>query len=317
MPTKIIINPQDIERIVAANPAPASNALAYFASRPCKNTCYAAVRDIQEQTGNIPVIRRGDAGYRPKASASVAVIEPMPIEIDDSFTAVELDDYERSTAQGRQQMIDDKLQQHLKIIRNTTRALAIQAHTGKIDYMMQSGGSLVRYEVDFGKVGAIASNVSMAALTIADLITSMNDAIDSMAAENVGGPVEFIASRDLFTAIVNAAANQKAYAISAAPGSITIGGFTVLMDNDSYTDVVSGAKKTKGMLDKKQLLARATQAGQMMPYYKIDDVIMRQAVPFYSFAKDREDQRGVNIYTKSKPLPLINPKGIVITTFKA
>ena len=316
MNPKIIINPQDIERIVAANPAPASNALAYFSRRPCKNTSYAAVREIQEQTGNIPVIRRGDVGFRPQSNTSLTAIEPMPIEIDDSFIARELDDYELASTQGRQQMIDDKLEQHLKIVRSTTRALAIQAHTGKIDYMMQSGGSLVRYEVDFGKVGAIASNVSMASLTIAELITSMNDAIDSMAAENVGGPVEFIASRDLFTAVVNAAANQKAYAITVAPGSITIGGFTVLMDNDAYTDVVSGTKKTQGMLDKKQLLARATQAGQMMPYYKIDDVIMRQAVPFYSFAKDREDQRGVNIYTKSKPLPLINPKGIVITTFK-
>lgn len=314
--SKIIINPQDIERIVAANPAPASNALAYFASRPCKNTCYAAVRDVQEQTGNIPVIRRGDVGYRPKAGASVTVIEPMPIEIDDSFTASELDDYERSTAQGRQQMIDDKLQQHLKIIRNTTRALAIQAHTGKIDYMMQSSGSLVRYEIDYGDVGKIISTTSMASLKIADLVVAFNNAINKMAENNVGGPVEFIASRDLFVAIVNAAADQKAYAITVAPGSITIGGFTVLMDNDSYTDVVSGTKTVKNLLAEKQLLARATQAGQMMPYYKIDDVIMRQAVPFYSFAKDREDQRGVNIYTKSKPLPLINPKGIVITTFK-
>lgn len=315
---KIIIKPQDIERVVAANPAKDSHALNYFVSRPCKNTSYIAVKDVFEQIGNIPVIKRGDVGYRPKSSSSANLIEPMPIEIDDGFTAVELDDYERSDAQGRQQMIDEKLAQHLEIIRNTTRALAIQAHQGKIDYMMQSGGSLVRYEVDYGSIGSITSSVSLAALQVSDLITAFNDSIDKMAENEVGGSVEFIASRDVFTAIVNAAAGQKAYAISVAPGSITIGGFTVLLDNDFYTDQdETGAKKTIRLLKEKQLLARATQAGQSMPYFKLDDVVMRKAIPFYSFIKDRDDQRGVNIYSKSKPLPLINAKGIVITTFKA
>jgi hypothetical protein len=42
---------------------------------------------------------------------------------------------------------------------------------------------------------------------------------------------------------------------------------------------------------------------------------MREAVPFYAFTKDRHDQRGADIFIKSKPFPLINTRGIVIMEF--
>ncbi len=314
---KIVIRPEDIVKVVAANPAVASNAMDYFKRRPCKNTTYAVVDDIQKQTGNIPVIRRGDKGYRPKSSRGRTIIEPMPIEIDDSFDAGELEDYERASNRGKQQLIQDKLAQHLEMIRNTTKALAIQAHLGKIDYMMQTASGLERYEVDYGSIGKITSSNTMSGLTIAKLVTEFNDAVTLMNNNHVAGAVEWIASSDLFTAIVNAAAGQSAYDVKVQPGVIIIGGFKVLLDNDSYSDVnSSGQTITKTMLGEKQLLTRAVNAGQSMPYYKLDDVKMREAVPFYSFTAPTTDQRGIDIFSKSKPLPLVNPKGIVLTTFK-
>jgi hypothetical protein len=62
-------------------------------------------------------------------------------------------------------------------------------------------------------------------------------------------------------------------------------------------------------------MVRATDAGQSLPYCKIDDVVMREAVPFYAFTRDRPDQRGTDIFVKSKPFPLINTRGIVIMEF--
>jgi hypothetical protein len=64
-------------------------------------------------------------------------------------------------------------------------------------------------------------------------------------------------------------------------------------------------------------MIRAENAGQSLPYCKIDDVVLREAVPFYSFTKDRTDQRGTDIFSKSKPFPLVNVRGIKILQFAA
>jgi hypothetical protein len=71
------------------------------------------------------------------------------------------------------------------------------------------------------------------------------------------------------------------------------------------------------MVEAGELLARAVNAGQKMPYLRLDDVVMNQAVPFYAFTKVRTDQRGEDLFVKSKPFPLINRKGIVIAKFAA
>jgi hypothetical protein len=312
----VVITPADIERVVADNPPTASNALDYFKRRPLKNSAYIAVRDILQEIGNIPVIRRGDTGVRPIAQSGVNLIEPMPIEIDDTFSAVELDEYERSSQAGKQQLVQEKLQQHLTLIRATTKALCVQAHKGAIDYMMQAGASLVRYGVTYGTVEVINNTKTLANLTVGDLIMAVSNGIKAMAANQVGGPVDIVVSADLFVVIANLVAAQKAFNGAVTPGSVDLAGFRFKLDNDSYIDqTASGTKTTKTLCDPRQMIIRAENAGQSLPYCKIDDVVLREAVPFYSFTKDRTDQRGTDVFSKSKPFPLVNVRGIKIIQF--
>lgn len=314
----IIINPADIERVVAANPPLTSHAMDYFKRRPLKNSAYIAVRDIRREVGNVPVVQRGDTGIRLRQESSVDLIEPMPIELDDTFSAVELEEYERASAGGRQQLIDEKLANGLAVVRETTRALCVQAHQGKIDYMMKAGTALVRYEVTYGDITKNTSAKTLANLRVGDVISAINEGIETMNAQQVGGPVDVIAAQDLFTAIVTAVAGQKAFNAAVGAGYVEIGGFKILLDIDSYTDITTGgAKSTKRMLGPRQLMVRAAEAGQSLPYCKIDDVVMREAVPFYAFTKDRADQRGADIFVKSKPFPLVNTKGITLVEFAA
>jgi hypothetical protein len=290
----------------------------YFKRRPLKNSAYIAVRDILREVGNVPVVQRGDTGIRPRQESSVDLIEPMPIELDDTFSAVELDDYERASAGGKQQLIDEKLANGLAIVRATTRALCIQAHQGKIDYMMKAGTALVRYEVTYGTVTKKTSSKTLANLTVGDLISAINAGIETLNAQYVGGPVEVLAAQDLFTAIAAVVAGQKAFSAGVGAGYVEIGGFKILLDIDSYTDIAAdGTKTAKRMLGPRQLMIRAADAGQSLPYCKIDDVVMREAIPFYAFTKDRPDQRGTDIFIKSKPFPLINTKGIALMEFAA
>jgi hypothetical protein len=310
----VIIKPQDVERVISANELEESNAMAYFTARPLKNSTHITVAELEAEYGNIPVIKRGANGVRPESGMSVRVIEPQPIEIDDYFSAVEVDDYERATDSGRQQIIDERLANHLRIVRSTTRALCAQAHRGTIDYMMQA--SMQRYEVEYGAITGIPLTETLGTLTIAQLIIIFNRLTTAIRDKGIGGPIEFIAALDVFQAIIQAAANQKAYTVVPGPGYIDIAGFRVLMDNDTWVDISgSGAKTTKHMVADRELMARGTNAGQKLPYLRLDDTVMQQAVPFYSFTKERQDQRGTYLYIKSKPFPLINPKGIAIAQF--
>jgi hypothetical protein len=316
----IIISPQDIERVVAANPPGESLAMSYFKRRPLKNSSYIAVADIKREVGNVPVIRRGDTGIRPRMESSVELIEPMPIELEDTFSAVELDEYERSSLAGKQQFIDEKLAQHLIIVRETTRALCIQAHSGTIDYAMKSGTGLVRYRVTYGDgvITNIPNSKTPAALTVGDLIGAINSGVTALREQMAGGPVELIAAPDLFSAIVTLVSSQKAFNANVGAGYVELGGFKIYLDTDSYVDIANdGTKTTKSLVGDRKLMFRAVNGGQSLPYLKIDDVVMREAVPLYSFTKDRSDQRGTDLFTKSKPFPLINKRAIVTVTFAA
>lgn len=135
----------------------------------------------------------------------------------------------------------------------------------------------------------------------------------------VGGPVEFIAASDVFGAmidVVTSKANLNAGSIG--DGWVMIGQFKVYQDNDSYIDAASDGKKTaKSLCDDGEIVARALNAGQSMPFCKLDDTVQRNAVAFYTFSVDRDDHRGTDIFSKSKPFPCINIKGITWVKFAA
>jgi hypothetical protein len=224
---------------------------------------------------------------------------------------VELDEYERSSPAGTQQLVQEKLQQHLTLIRATTRALCVQAHHGAIDYMMKAGASLVRYQVAYGEVEVIDNPYDPEELTVGHLISAVSGGIKALTASQAGGPIDIVVSADLFTVIANLVAGQKAFNAAVSPGYVDLAGFRFKLDNDSYVDQASGGTKTtKTLCGPGQMMIRAENAGQSLPYCKIDDVVLREAVPFYSFTKDRVDQRGTDVFSKSKPFPLINVRGI-------
>ena len=100
-------------------------------------------------------------------------------------------------------------------------------------------------------------------------------------------------------------------------GYLMIGAYKVLEDNDSYTDLDEGGNKVqKSLCGVGEICYRAANAGQRLVYLRLDDVVQREAVPLYAFTVKSDDQRGEKLYTKSKPFPLINVKGIAWGKFK-
>ena len=130
MAKPLIIRREDIERVVSAQPENNSNGRAYFAQTKMKNSTHISASELMREYGNVPVITRGDTGIVPKHGMDVSDIVPMPIEIDDKISAVQMDELERATEMGRNQIVDEYLSEHADMVRETINALCCQAHKG-------------------------------------------------------------------------------------------------------------------------------------------------------------------------------------------
>ncbi len=315
----IIVKPEDVARIIAAMPAETSSARLYFRQTVNKNTTMLALSDIKSTVGNIPVIKRGGRGVRPVMQADIEYIVPQPIEIDDTFSATEMIDYERATNMGKQQIVDEKLTRWAKVVRDTTKALCCQAMKGSIDYMMQAGDQLVRYQVDYGDVSGTEDAAKVSEMTVGSLVDAFEELAELISKKGVGGEYEYPVAHDVYKKVVQLAANQTKFNVTTGPGFIDFGGYHVVRDNDTYIDVAEDGvtKTTKHMLDDREMMIRAVSAGQELDFLRLDDTVQMQAVPLYSFTKERDDQRGTDLYVKAKPFPLVNVKGIAVKKFAA
>lgn len=311
----------DIVRMQATKPENTSLAAAYFKQRPMHNSTHIAASKIKKESGNIPVVGRGGPGIRPKHGAETMLIEPMPIEIDDTISAVDMDEYERATELGKNQIIDEMTGQHYDMVRETMNALCCQAHHGKIDYMMKTESGVQRYVVEYGTSAEIAAMTTafgkkLSTLKYSDAELLLSRLAQKVRNNGVGGPVEFIAAGNVFSKFVELA--NKNNANNVIDGDyVKIGKFKVYEDNDSYIDLDSnGNKVTKSLCEDGSICCRALNAGQSMPFCKVDDTVQQNAVPFYTFSVERQDHRGTDVYSKSKPFPIVNIKGIAWGTFE-
>lgn len=316
MAKNLIIRREDIERVVGAQPANTSNARNYFSRVVLKNSTHIAASELLREYGNVPVITRGDNGVVPKHGVKVSDIAPMPIEIDDKISAVHMDELERASSLGRNQIVDEYLSQHAEMVRETINALCCQAHKGKIDYMLKSISGKERYQVDYGAVKTITFAKTLAAATLGDAVNYLNQLRSQVTRSGVGGPGEFIAAGDVYARFADLLTQAK-QSDRINDGYLMIGAYKVLEDNDSYTDLDEGGNKVqKSLCGVGEICYRAANAGQRLVYLRLDDVVQREAVPLYAFTVKSDDQRGEKLYTKSKPFPLINVKGIAWGKFK-
>lgn len=311
----ITIRREDIERVVAQMPENTSLARSYFGAGRMKNSTHISAASLKREYGNVPVIMRGDTGIVPKHGIDVTDITPMPIEIDDKIRASDMDTYERATGEGRQQIIDEYLSQHADMVRETTNALCCQAHRGRIDYMMKAGSDLVRYQVSYGEVKSFVFGKTLAGASIGDVVRFLSQLKTAVAKNGVGGAVEFIAHPSVYSRLTDLLAAAKNTAAIHAD-YLLAGPYKVMEDADSYVDVAAdGTKTTRSLCENGEICCRAVNAGQKLVYLRLDDVVQREAVPIYSFTETGSGQRGMNLYTKSKPFPLVNPKGIAFGRF--
>lgn len=275
-------------------------------------------RDLGLPTGNIPVVRRGTASYPLGAQeGSINYIEPQPVSPSEFLKGSDVNNLRMLNESSIQQEIDNVFDRLRRACRATAEALAIQSLTGKISYFMRAdGGATIPYEVEYGTIGDASANVttkfdaagaksSTVIKGIAAILEVLKDKVD-------GNAIEILSGFDTFAALCDlAGATSNRSVMEATQTGINVGGgFTIRLFANTYKNLSSGAAVP--VVPAKHLLVVDKEAGFKMLYAALDSMEAgQQALPFFATYEEKKDPSGINIIGESKPLPVVNVKGIV------
>lgn len=275
-------------------------------------------KDLGLPEGNIPVVRRGTASYPLGASnGTINWIEPQPVSPSEYLKGADLNNLRMMNETSIQQEINNVFDRLRRVCRATAEALAIQSLTGKINYFMRAdGGALIPYEVEYGTIGDASANVTTkfdAAGAKASTVIKGIEAILEVLKEKVdGNDIEILAGFDVFAALCDlaGATSNKSVMEASATGITVGGGFTIRLFSGTYRNLITNTAVS--VVPAKHLLVVDKQAGFKMLYAALDSMETgQQALPFFATYEEKKDPPGVNIIGESKPLPVVNVKGIV------
>ena len=303
-----VTSPQNIANFISKTNKP---------SQPIRDLIFSAavmhpfasisVAQIEEIIGNVPVIRRGTNAYAVNNNDSnITVIEPQPIHMTDFISAVELNNLKNVGVMQVQNYINLKIQRMLNIIHRTTEALCAQAITGKINYQMSTNGTVDSYVVDFGETLRfdLAKKWSDTSCTIAKVFSDLKDMHALLQKKGYGSKVLVLAGVEAYTRIIELADLSKSNIVQVKlvdQNTISVGGYTVKMENGSYIGKDKSAIKK---IDDKSVVMIDIDA-QHTPYYLALDSVEHglNAIPFAITTNVKSDSTGYEIYGFSKPLP--------------
>jgi hypothetical protein len=272
--------------------------------------------DLGLPSGNIPVVRRGTQSSSVKPDdGAINFIEPQAVSPSVNLDAMTINNFGMIDQMGQQQLINNRIDILRKICRNTAEALAAQSLTGAIAYWMKGEGSaLMSYNVTYGTPAtvSISAKWDVGGTTIADIILSLGSMIDKMKEKGYGQKVVFLLGYDVFAMLsAKIAALPNPGIATMTPTSIVLaGGIVLYLMPASYTDLGSGT--TKSAVPAKKIVAIDLMAGHKLFYAALDDLDAGfQPMPFFAKPIVTDDPSGIRIVGQSKPLPVVNVKGIV------
>lgn len=276
-------------------------------------------RDLGLPVGNIPVVRRGTASYPLGVTdGSINFIEPQPVSPSEFLKGSDVNNLRMLNESSIQQEINNVFDRLRRSCRATAEALAIQSLTGKINYSMRAeGGALIPYEVEYGTIGDASANVTTKFDAVgaksSTVIKGLAAILEVLKAQGVdGNDIEILSGFDVFSALCDlAGATSNRSVMEATAAGISVGGgFTVRLFANTYKNLSTGAAVP--VVPAKHLLVADKQAGFKMLYAALDSMEAgQQAMPFFATYEEKKDPSGINIIGESKPLPVVNVKGIV------
>ncbi len=290
-----------------------------FPERPTHSFPVVGLSELLVVTGTIPLVSRaGQPITIGGDELDIAFIAPQPVKPSIDVTAAELNDLKMimGNAGGVDAWKANKLDALRRTVRDTTEAMASGVlYTGKLAWpTRRNGGGLGTFEVDYGPV---LNHTPAAKLTtsskVRDVWRILQDMRTAVRNQGIGGDVAFHAGTDVFQTILgicegyNSTAKNDGVRVELQQGVVNIGGFDVMLMDETYKDPQSGTMVPK--LSAKALVAFAVDAPGKVWYCAIDSISANNAaVPIHVIPEVLPGDVGIRLIAQSKPLPARNPK---------
>lgn len=277
----------------------------------------------------MPLGRRGSRSITiVGGSGQTDFYEPFPIHPDISITGAELNnlrmfmqasnsgDLLRSWATGKTEILRGT-------VRATCEAMCAVALTGKLEFPVQlEGGGFETYTIDYGAIQTLAEGEFKA---WDDPQTKPRDILEFFLKVNVllkragiGGEVLFWAGTDAFLALFDIASKiltstklqaEAGVSFRIDENYIMVGNIKVELAAEEYYNPQT--KAYVPIIPADSLQAIAINAGHVLPYASIDDLDgLLQPMPFFIKPVKTDNPSGYSLIAESKPLPVVNPKGL-------
>ena len=275
------------------------------------------IKEVQDVTGAVPVVRRGAPGVPVSGGdSSITYIEPQPIKVTDSVTAVDANNLKSMGSQGYRAFMAQKLDILRRKIRATTEALAAQSLTGKISYPIRlESGQNDTYEVDFGSPLSYTPSSTWDSASLKDIYNQLVDIEAVLQEEGIAQNVTFWAGKSAFMELVGKVQDLNTNTVPKPEvngNKINLFGYTIEMVNQKYR-LPDGTLKP--VVPDNQLVAFDKSAGFTLFYLAVDNFKAGlQAVPMFISSYQTQDGSSFVIQAESKPLPVPIVKAICWAT---
>lgn len=292
-----------------------------FKDRPQHGLPVVNAQDIKRRVRTMPVIRRGAPSLAmPSEGVSISAYEPLPIAINDSVGATDVNNLKLIGEQGVEAWAAQKTDSLRRTVRQTSEAIASQALTGKIAWPIQlSGGGTETYEVDWGDPVTVTApkkwDATGAGLT--DVVKTLMAMRKGLRRKGFGGgAVKYWAGEDAFLGLLKLAEAYQGDAIRVEfkDGSIIVGAAEIVLRTEEYPDPVA-VNTWRPVQPSNQVRIIDPSGGHVMPYCALDDFDAKLApLPLFIKPIRQDDPSGYKLVAMSKPFPVPSMDAIGVCT---
>lgn len=268
---------------------------------------YINARDIQDETGAVPVVVRGAKSYSiDGGKQKLHNIEVQPFALNRLISGAELNSL---IGMGDVESIEAKITDVIRNLRDrtvrSTEILSCMSLSGKILYPIAvEGGAMDTYSVELGDLKTIAAS----SLSDASKSGTLQAALEAqyIAQQETGSAqdVRFLAGTDAYATIMNIVSNtQNGVPVQWTDyGCMLFGKYKIMPVSGTYA--LPGKTGATPIIESKSIQTIDLTNTGMLFYAALDELDARlRPLPFYATYREEYDPSAIKVMSSSKPLP--------------
>jgi hypothetical protein len=276
------------------------------AVRKQKQSPFISTEEVRNETGAIPLIRRGSASYPVDTIKTTrTLLEVDPVSPSVFISAKDINDL---IALGEAESIKAFIAEKIELLRDrvseTIETMSRQSLSGKINYPYATADGIGgNCEIELGKSRELKP-VNLTGADIPKVQIWLESLYQEQAATGASGDIVILAGTAVYTFLVNlfVAAKLSAPVVWQSDGLDLFGKYKIRTQGLTYK--LPGSTELYQTLPNNQVLTLDRSHTGKLFFAALDDLDANlAALPFYAKPVEKKDPDGVKIVASSKPLP--------------